>query len=317
MHHTRKNSHLHFYMKGIMRNAEPSLALKLKRHHMLAELHRMTAAERQQVLSRVDYYCKFHDQIPLPQDATPLSDFKLKGSVGYDQRHINSSYYFDAKEFTRFYPKRLRWAFVSGDVNTVLAQPCIVKSRPIAAGDENRNNILLNLDKVRHFTWVHDPIAWADKKCTVLFRGDVRNKPRRQQFIDMWKDDPLCDLQNTGSMSLYDHLAYKYIMALEGNDVASNLKWVMSSNSVAVMPKPRMETWFMEGQLIANYHYVEIAGDYHDLKERVMYYEAHPDEAQAIVEHAHEWVRQFRNKRRERLISLLVLEKYFTLTGQL
>ena len=43
----------------------------------------------------------------------------------------------------------------------------------------------------------------------------------------------------------------------------------------------------------------------------------YPDEAQAIIEHAHEYIEQFKNKKREQLISLLVLEKYFKMTGQL
>jgi hypothetical protein len=117
-------------------------------------------------------------------------------------------------------------------------------------------------------------------------------------------------------MPLYDHLYYRYIMSLEGNDVASNLKWVMSSNSVAVMPRPTCETWYMEARLIPNYHYVEIASDYHDLIDRINYYEAHPEEAKAIIQHAHEWVAQFQNKKREDLISLMVLDKYFQKTGQ-
>ena len=176
--------------------------------------------------------------------------------------------------------------------------------------------MLLNLDKIRHFTWIKDPFKWEDKECRILFRGEITNKPRRYQFFDMWKDHPLCDLSDTSSMQLYDHLHSRYIMSLEGNDVASNLKWVMSSNSVAVMPRPTCETWYMEGKLIPNYHYIEIASDYHDLIDRINYYEAHPDEAKAIVQHAHEWIVQFRNKQREGLISLMVLEKYFRCTGQ-
>ena len=35
----------------------------------------------------------------------------------------------------------------------------------------------------------------------------------------------------TPKKTIREHLDYKFIMALEGNDVASNLKWVMSSNS--------------------------------------------------------------------------------------
>ena len=105
-------------------------------------------------------------------------------------------------------------------------------------------------------------------------------------------------------------------MALEGNDVASNLKWVMSSNSVAVMPRPVYETWFMEGRLIPNFHYIEIKPDYSDLIERIEYYNNHIDEVKAIIKNANEYVRQFRNKKQEDLISLLVMKKYFEETGQ-
>lgn len=117
-------------------------------------------------------------------------------------------------------------------------------------------------------------------------------------------------------IGLYDHLGYKFIMAIEGNDVATNLKWIMSTNSVAVMPRPTYETWFMEGRLVPNYHYIEIRSDYSDLEERLHYYATHPEEAEAIVAHAHEYVAQFRDRRRERLVSLLVLAKYFRCTGQ-
>jgi hypothetical protein len=104
-------------------------------------------------------------------------------------------------------------------------------------------------------------------------------------------------------------------MSLEGNDVASNLKWVMSSNSIAVMPRPTCESWFMEGKLIPNYHYIEIKSDYSDLKERLAYYIVHPEEAEAIIRHAHEYVDQFRDRKREHLISYLVLKKYFDITN--
>ena len=117
-------------------------------------------------------------------------------------------------------------------------------------------------------------------------------------------------------ISMYDHLNYKFILAIEGYDVATNLKWIMSSNSLAVMPRPTYETWFMEGTLIPGYHYVEIRPDYSDLEERMRYYIEHPDEAEAIIAHAHEYVAQFRDRRREKIISLLVLQNYFRRTGQ-
>ena len=118
-----------------------------------------------------------------------------------------------------------------------------------------------------------------------------------------------------GKMTIDEHLDYKFIMSLEGNDVASNLKWVMSSNSIAVTPRHTVETWFMEGTLIPNYHYIEVKDDFSDLEERLTYYIEHPEEAEAIIQHAHEYVDQFRDEAREKLISLLVLKKYFDITN--
>ena len=53
--------------------------------------------------------------------------------------------------------------------------------------------------------------------------------------------------------------------------------------------------------------------DFSDLEEKMDYYTAHPDEAQAIINHAHEYVEQFKDKQREDIISLMVLDKYFSL----
>ena len=106
-------------------------------------------------------------------------------------------------------------------------------------------------------------------------------------------------------------------MAIEGNDVASNLKWIMSSQSIAVMPRPKYETWFMEGTLIPNHHYIEIKDDFSDLIERVNFYEQNPELAKNIIKNANEYVKQFKDKKREKLLGILVMKKYFEKTGQL
>ena len=71
----------------------------------------------------------------------------------------------------------------------------------------------------------------------------------------------------------------------------------------------------MQGSLIPNYHYIEVKDDFSDLEERLTYYINHPDEAEAIIQHAHEYVNQFRDEKREKLISLLVLKRYFEITN--
>ena len=117
-------------------------------------------------------------------------------------------------------------------------------------------------------------------------------------------------------MSINEQLSYKFILCIEGNDVASNLKWVMSSSSIAFMVQPKYETWFMEGQLIPNYHYVLLKDDYSDLEEKIKYYSQNTKEALNIINNANDYVSQFKNEKREKLISLLVLKKYFEKSRQ-
>ena len=42
-------------------------------------------------------------------------------------------------------------------------------------------------------------------------------------------------------MPISEQLCYKFIFCIEGADTATNIKWVMSSNSLCVMPKPNMK----------------------------------------------------------------------------
>lgn len=313
--HSGKNSKLIYYGRNYLRLfLLPSCWFRWQRQRMLDALEERK--DKASILSRVDYYCKLVQEIPLSSEAKPIADFNRKGH--------RSVYFFDSYEYVRFFPTKLRWLFAFGDIRDVPAEPSIVKSRPV--GDRNENSVLLNMDKVRHFIFLKDTVPFTEKENKAVFRGEISGKPGRIQFLERWFGNPICDAGEVGHklthpewsgqmLTLYQHLNYKFILALEGNDVASNLKWVMSSNSLAVMPRPSFETWFMEGKLIPNYHYVEIKSDYSDLKEQMDHYTSHPDEALAIINHAHEWVAQFQDQKREQLISLLVLDKYFRLTN--
>ena len=71
----------------------------------------------------------------------------------------------------------------------------------------------------------------------------------------------------------------------------------------------------MEGTLIPNYHYIEVKPDFSNLIEKLEYYIAHPEEAEAIIEHAHEYINQFTDWRIERAIQIGVADKYFKQTN--
>lgn len=269
------------------------------------------------IRQRVDYYNKLSDEVKLPIAAARLSEHKIGRQ---------KVYFFDTYQYTRWFSDSFQWGFCPGDVTYIPEYPSIVKSRSLV--DNNENSVVMKLDKVRHFIFVNDKKPFAEKKDVAIFRGKVKGKASRKKFMEMYFHHPMCDLGDvsknttdpeewqTEKKTIREHLDYKFVMALEGNDVASNLKWVMSSNSIAVMPRPTCETWFMEGTLIPDYHYIEIKADFSDLEERLNYYIEHIDEAQEILKHAHEYVAQFKNRERENLISLLVLDKYFEMTGQ-
>lgn len=310
-----KNPKFPYYCQNVFRYyLVPRWIFRTRLQATLAQLS--SREDREQIYERVNYYNKLTQPVPLADSAPVLGEFHRKGH--------KSVYFFDTYEYVRWFPPRLQWQYVFGDVTHIPETPSIVKSRPLAG--DNRNSVLLNLDKVRHFVFLKDHIPFCDKENKIIFRGEAHGKPNRIDFINRFHNHPMCDAGDVGynppiphadGMSLYEHLKYKFIMSLEGNDVASNLKWVMSSNSIAVMPPPTCETWFMEGKLIPDYHYIAIRPDYSDLIEKVNYYISHPEEAQAIIDHAHAFVNQFRDSVRERLISLLVLDKYFRQTNPL
>ncbi|WP_374329117.1 glycosyl transferase family 90 [Soonwooa sp.] len=112
-------------------------------------------------------------------------------------------------------------------------------------------------------------------------------------------------------MTIDQHLDYKFILSLEGTDVATNLKWIMSSNSIAIAPPHKMETWYMEGTLIPNEHFIQIADDFSDLDEKLEFYTSNPKAALEIVGNAKRFRSNFSNENLEDLIALLVLKKYF------
>lgn len=323
--HSGKNSKPKYYVESYARLCTPKCWLRRRLRRLLAETE--CRDDRDYILDRANYYCRLDGTTPIDRkrwDALAVETSKQPMTP-------QKVYYLDAMTVARWFPQDMRWRLLPGDINYVPDVPSVVKSRPIACGrtqtdnnpangcKDNSNSVLLNLNKVRHFIFVKDKTAFADKKDMAVFRGKVGGKDNRKRFMDMFFGDPRIDagaIDRTNGqwlrpkMSISDHLAYRYIMALEGNDVASNLKWVMSSNSIAVMPRPTNETWFMEGRLIPDYHYIEIKPDYSDLKEKLDYYSAHQDKAEAIISHANEYVAQFRDKHRELLIALTVMKKY-------
>ncbi len=266
------------------------------------------------IQDRVNYYNKQELKFNLAEKDT-IGSFKQTGGT---------TYYFDLLKVLKGFPSYFTFRYLNGDICHVPEAPTFLKSRPI--NNQNQNSVILKLNAIRHFQFINDKLSFRDKKDMVAWRG-VGYQPHRKKVIEQFYNHPLCNIGQTkpskgdpwekAFMSIEEQLEYKFLLAIEGNDVATNLKWAMSSNSLVIMSRPKYETWFMEGRLQAGIHYVEVKDDYSDLIEKMEYYIAHPKQAETIIQNAHDWVDQFRDKKRERLISLLVAKKYFEKSGQM
>lgn len=311
-----KNLHkLGFYAQHTVHRLIPSTFLQRQRLNLLRSLEQLSKEEQQQLLLRVNYCNQLEKNVELPEEAISLSSFK---------REKSGTYYLDLLSVLRYFPPELRFCHRFGDVTTVPDVPTLVKSRPI--NDHNQNSILLKLNRVRHYYTVKDPYRYDDKLDLIVWRGSCHQEYRRQ-FVRDFYDHPLCNVGDIHKnahgqpwhrhfMSVQEQLKYKFVLSIEGKDVATNLKWIMASNSLCFMRKPRFETWFMEGTLLPDYHYVKLKDDYSDLEEKVIYYRDNPAAAKKIIGNANRYFAQFTNTGQERLMGLLVMQKYFERTHQ-
>lgn len=316
-----------FFLKGFLKQCVPGWYYRNIGEKLIQSLN--NRKDKAYILERVAYYNKVEKEQLLSDNIR----HEHHGSYYIFQDQIchfgpstfHKAYYLDLQDVARYFNQSLRICYIPGDVYFTPEFPSIVKSRLLKP--DNYNSVVLKLDKLRHFMFVNDRKPFTEKLNKAIFRGKIRLSRQREQFLNMYFGSKFCDCgivdKNsnhpewiTPKKTIREHLDYKFIIALEGNDVASNLKWVMSSNSIAVMPRPTCETWFMEGKLTPNYHYIEIKDDLSDLEECLQYYIEHPDESQQIINHAHEYVQQFWDDERENLIQMLVLDKYLKTTKQ-
>ena len=305
-----------FYGRGVLDHC--FLPRSLYRKHLQQKLDSLNAENEARILERVHYYNKFVEATGIPDSALRLDQLKPTNKTAY---------YYDFRRVLRYFPEEMRLALRFGDVRDVSDFPRIVKTRPIQGA--NKNSILLRLNSIRHFRAITDTTPYEEKIDGIVWRGKVK-KDHRQTILKAHFDNPLCNFGKTNElnegedprwkkpwMGITEQLRHKFILSVEGNEVATNLKWIAQSNSLCFMTKPKFESWFMEGRLEASRHYVELQDDYSDLPEKMDHYLAHPGEAHRIISNFKAYYDQFRNPDEELLISLLVVEKYLIATGQM
>lgn len=262
----------------------------------------------------VNYYCKIDARFKLPENSPTLNDVKITSSSGYSH---------DFFRILENFPRSLKFNYLWGDVTHIPDCPTFVKSRPICGN--NANSVLLPLDTYRHLHFPKDKLSYDEKLPMAVWRGSATQN-HRVAFLKAASKLAFCNVANTLNpdatrnkntwMTIDDQMKYKIIFSIEGYDVATNLKWIMGSNSLCFSPKPIYETWYREGQLIPNVHYVEINSDFSDIEEKFNYYMNNPDQAKQIIENAHNHVQPFLNIQNQHELAQLVAAKYFLKSGQ-
>jgi hypothetical protein len=305
---------LFYFIKRFGYNTLPSAYFRQKYYQLRAFEQQCNQQELQE---RLTYYCKPQPEFELPAQAVAKKDFKRKKGT---------EYFLDLKEFLHYFSPHFRFAYHFGDETHINPYPTIFKARPV--GENNQHSVLFKLDKRRHFQWATDTLNFREKNDLLVWRG-VAHTAYRKEFVQKFWNEPGCDVGQIphkkkieqvpwqkGFLSINEQLKSKFIFCPEGHDVATSLKWIMSSNSLSLMPQPSNESWFMEGTLQPGKHYVEIKRDFSDIKEKMAYYTENPAEAEEIIRNAKAHVARFLDPQMEDLLGLKVLERYAELSGQ-
>ena len=155
-----------------------------------------------------------------------------------------------------------------------------------------------------------DPFRWEEKENLPVWRGvsttGNHRKYTRRHFVEKYYakynvgfgplHDPAKQCTHPGqkgALSIVEQLKYKYLVCLEGNDVATSLKWSLLSNSIVLMSKPTCESWLMEGLLEPFVHYVPLNEDFGNLPEMLEWCIQNDAACAQISENATRWMQPF------------------------
>ena len=112
------------------------------------------------------------------------------------------------------------------------------------------------------------------------------------------------------AMNIIEQLKYRFLISVEGNELASGLKWMLYSNSVVLMARPRNFSWIMENKLLPNYHYILLKDNFTDLEEKKDWCLNNLNLCKQISQNATQYMKQFLNIKNERKIEQEVIKLY-------
>lgn len=223
--------------------------------------------------------------------------------------------------------KKFRFAASNDELRKVTDRQCYDSPRARLKEDAVLQPIVWKLATLRHYQMLNDiavqDTPWVEKKNMAVFRGQLTgslggyNKSAtadencfnicRCRLVYDHYNSTLLNARLTSTrrripellngveltsptVSVRYLLQYKGIVMLEGNDVASGLKWALLSNSVVLMPRPKHTSWAMEELLQPWVHYVPLNDKVTDVEEKMQWILEHDKEAQRISYAATLWM---------------------------
>jgi hypothetical protein len=257
------------------------------------------------------------------------------------------NYIREAQVLVRRVDPKAVFAVFPGDCRSRLAEPVFVKSRLVA--DRDAPSVLLPLDHSRHWRDLavvddHD-IPYADKTSELLWRGGTTGvfrgggpgnpyssryhvasvPPRAGRDIGY---SEIVQIDQTGAdlpmetirarlrppLGIARQLRARFLLSLEGNDVATGLKWMLHSNSTVVMPHPTCESWACEGALVPYEHYVPVRDDLSDLDEVQDWCCTHLRDCEEIARNGKRFIAGFLDRRNEQDLCNRVVAAYLAVS---
>ncbi|MFS2327129.1 glycosyl transferase family 90 [Brucella sp. H1_1004] len=232
----------------------------------------------------------------------------------------------------------------AADSRVRFESPTIVKSRLIK--DQDAKGVLLPLDRKHHWNALlnlkRDDRPFESKDNKIIWRGVTtgifqKRNPSDEysqrfhvaslsnladgidlkysgivQIDDDTSDIPINVIKSCigAKMTMAEQLSSKFLLSLEGNDVATGLKWMMASNSTVLMPTPTCETWFCESALQPWVHFIPVKQDLSDINEIYEWCLSNQETCRDIALNGKQYVRQFLNKSTEKIIIKEVVQTY-------
>ena len=149
----------------------------------------------------------------------------------------------------------------------------------------------------------------------------VQNKAKRSVLVDTYKTFQNKDKINvqwgaTHRLSIKAQLQYKFILCVEGNDIATNLAWALLSNSIVIAPPFYWDDWYMPSKLVPWVHFVPIKTDFSDLETQLDHCLANPELCHKINLTSKLFALQFCDIDKERNIALNVCKNYFNINSE-